>query len=143
MKRIFSHQITVDLPIEAAFPLFTPRGEEAWVPDWRPTYIDPADGETRQEMLFTTGAGEDKTFWTCLAWEPAAAHVRYLRLTPSSRVAIVDVQCMAEGRRTLVRVRYEIQPLTEAGVSFVDDLAEEAFAESINEWADLIAELPR
>ncbi len=66
MQKHYVHEITVDRPAAAAFPLFTPKGEEAWVPGWKPEYIRPETGETCEEMLFTTGEGEEKTFWTCL-----------------------------------------------------------------------------
>ena len=80
------------------------------------------------------------TWWTCLAWEPARLHVRYLRLTPASRVAFVDVRCKAEGTgRTRVRVAYEMQALTEHGRSHLDGLTREGFARSIDEWSGLIA----
>mgnify|MGYP002142650008 CR=1 FL=1 len=35
MSAEFSHEITLALPVEEAFPLFTPKGEERWVPGWR------------------------------------------------------------------------------------------------------------
>src|SRR5688500_10788176 len=105
MQSEFSHEIAIGLPVVEAFPLFTPKGEEAWVPDWRPQYLSPLSGETAEEMLFRTGSGADTTIWTCLKWEPEVSHVRYLRVTPASRVAVVDVRCRAEGAaRTVARV---------------------------------------
>ena len=85
MRAEFSHGILVDLPAEEAFPLFTPKGEEKWIPGWRPTYIAPESGETCRDMIFTTVSGDDATLWTCLEWQPWRLHVRYLRATPGSR----------------------------------------------------------
>ena len=139
MQKDFSHEITVERPASEAFALFTPRGEEAWVPGWTPTYIRPENGETCEEMIFTTGEGDEKTFWTCLSWEPDQYHVRYLRLTPASRVAFVDVRCWPLGRdRTRVRVAYQLQALSDRGRSYLDDLTESDFAKSIDGWSDLI-----
>jgi len=139
MQKIYSHEITVERPIDEAFPLFTPKGEEAWVPGWTPTYIDPDNGDTREEMLFTTGEGEEATFWTCLKWQPQTWHVRYLRLTPASRVSFVDVQCRPDGAgRTHVRVAYETQALTRSGQAYIFDLSDSGFADMINEWTSLI-----
>ncbi len=140
MQKTYSHEILVDLPVSRAFPLFTPKGEEAWVPGWEPTYVQPRTGKTCEEMIFTTGQGDDKTFWTCLSWQPDQWHVRYLRLTPTSRVAFVDVRCTPiTVNRTQVHVVYEMQALTDAGRSYVERLSEDTFAKSIDEWADLIA----
>ena len=112
------------------------------MPGWNPTYIRPATVETCEEMIFTTGEGDEKTFWTCLSWQPDQWHVRYLRLTPASRVAFVDVRCRPEGRhRTRVRVAYEMQALSDHGRSLLEDLTEKAFAESIDEWSDMIQAL--
>ena len=139
MQKEFFHEITVDLPAAVAFPLFTPKGEEAWVPGWNPTYVQPESGETCEEMIFTTGEGDEKTFWTCLTWQPDQRHVRYLRLTPASRVAFVDVQCRPEGpEKTRVRVAYETQALTDHGRTVLKDQTESEFANSIDEWSDLI-----
>ena len=139
MFKELSHEIVVDLPVADAFPLFTPKGEETWIADWKPTYIRPASGETCAEMIFTTGDGDEKTFWTCLAWQPDQFHVRYLRLTPASRVAFVDVQCLPEGpARTRVQVGYQIQTLTAHGEAYLQDFTQLAFASSIDEWSDLI-----
>ena len=139
MKRDYSHEIIVDRPVAEAFPLFTPKGEEALVPGWNPTYVRPETGETCEEMVFTTGEGDEKTFWTCLSWRPEQWHVRYLRLTPTSRVVFVNVQCRPDGPdRTRVRVAYEMQALTDEGRSYLDGLTESQFAESIEGWSHMI-----
>jgi hypothetical protein len=139
MRKDYSHEIVVDRPISEAFALFTPKGEEAWVPGWEPVYFSPATGETCEEMIFTTGDGEEMTFWTCLKWQPEHWHVRYLRLTPASRVSFVDVQCEPKGDdRTRVRVVYQTKALTPSGRSYISDLSQSAFAQTIDEWSGLI-----
>jgi len=139
MNKDYSHEIVIDRSASEAFPLFTPRGEEAWVPGWSPTYIHPETGETCKEMIFTTGEGEEKTFWTCLSWQPDQWHVRYLRLTPASRFAFVDVHCTPEGPdRTRVRVCYQMHALNDHGRAFLEGFSQRQFAQSIDEWSDLI-----
>lgn len=139
MHAEFSHSITVDLPAHEAFPLFTPKGEEEWVPGWQPTYIAPETGETCRDMIFVTGSGDDATLWTCLEWQPEMLHVRYLRATPESRVAFVDVSCRAVGSRTTaVRVSYALTALSEAGREQINAMTPQSFAASIDEWAVLI-----
>lgn len=140
MRKDYSHEITVGLPLAEAFPLFTPKGEEDWVPDWVPTYLRPETGETCEEMIFTTGEGDEKTFWTCLKWRPEEGHVRYFRLTPASRVAIVDVRCMPVGdAATRVTVGYEMQALTDAGRDYIAATSDGDFASMIDQWPELIS----
>ncbi len=139
MTQTFAHEISVPLPAAEAIMLFTPKGEEAWIEEWRPTYLEPEDGGTRAEMLFTTGTGDEWTIWTCLAWEPEQGHARYLRVTPASRVAFVDVSCRPAGSSTTVRVEYRLVPLTDAGRAFVAGMDQAGFDEMIDGWAALIA----
>ncbi len=141
MRKDYAHEITVDLPVSDALPLFTPKGEEAWVPGWQPFYIWPRTGEICEEMIFKTGEGLEETIWTCLVWRPDQGHVRYHRLTPSSRLTFVDMHCRPEAAdRTRVRVTYEVFALTSHGQTFLENLTELAFAKMINGWSDLIRE---
>ena len=139
MQAEFSHEIAVPLAPEAAFALFTPRGEEQWVPGWRPDYVWPQSGETARDMVFRTGSGEEATLWTCLAWQPEARHVRYLRATPASRVAFVDVRCRPDGTGgTVARIAYRYVALSDTGREFIGAISPESFAAMIDEWAVLI-----
>ncbi len=90
-------------------------------------------------MLFTTGAGDERTYWTCLKREPERLHVRYLRITPASRIAFVDVACRAVGAdRTAVRIAYDIHALNQQGQMYLEAMNDVAFSEMIAEWAVLI-----
>lgn len=143
MRRDFTHEICVALPIEEAFFLFTPKGEEAWVPGWSPDYVFPETGETTKDMIFRTGRGEEATIWTCLDWHPDRHHVRYLRVTPALRIAFVEVTCRAEGDNTKAIVSYSYVPLTAKGQETVAAMTQQAFAANIDEWSALIADYLR
>ena len=144
MYRERSHEITVDRPFSEAMPLFTPKGEESWVPGWEPDYISPESGETCEEMLFVTSHGDETTFWTCVDWQPEVGHVRYLRLTPASRVGFVDVQCRADGPdKTHVRIVYQLHALSHSGRAYLDEMTQGVFVEMIDQWAQLIREMSR
>ena len=139
MHRQFSHEITIDHPPETAIHLFTPKGEEAWVPGWQPEYITPSSGETTVEMVFITREIDEMTYWTCLQWHPDEGHARYFRLTPNARAAFVDVQCRPGGHNTtLVRVAYELHSLSQSGMDYVEGMTQTSFNTMIEEWAALI-----
>ena len=129
------HRIVLALPVEVAFPLFTPKGEEAWAPDWAPEYFHPADGEIREGMVFRTSHGGETTLWGCIDHRPQEHRVRYARVSPDTRFAFVDVACRAIGpERTEVEVGYAQTALTAAGERMLADLDEDTFAASIEAW---------
>jgi hypothetical protein len=139
MHAEFCQEIGIRFPVEKTFPLFTPKGEEMWVPGWRPEYLSPTSGETAEEMIFRTGNGDEETLWTCLKLRPDEWHVRYLRVTPASRVAFVDVRCSPDGpMATRVRIAYSYLALSDAGRRLIGAMSKLSFAAMIDEWATMI-----
>ncbi|MBN8534361.1 MAG: hypothetical protein J0L51_09735 [Rhizobiales bacterium] len=133
------HIIDIPLPVEEAFPLFTPLGEMRWIDEWQPVFIHPASGETEEGMVFRTGEGDEETIWSCIEWRPEIHHVRYARVTPASRFAHVSVRCAGTApNRTNVMVRYEMTALTGHGREKLAALTEEAFRASIEGWKHMI-----
>jgi hypothetical protein len=133
------HRIVVDLPVDRAFMLFTPAGEERWVDGWAPRYIHPADGRTAAGMVFSTGAGDGTTHWLLADFDRAAHRSRYLRCTPASRMTVVEVQCRAlDAARTEVEVGYTLTALNDAGAAAIADF-ERGFVAMIDGWAAAIA----
>jgi hypothetical protein len=135
-----AHTIRVDAPVDDVFALLTPAGEERWVEGWKPVYLHPSSGETRQGMVFATGAGEDQTFWMLADYDAEEHTERYARVTPASRFGVVEVACEGEGaRRTRVTVAYAYTALTEAGNAFIEAFTDESYREMIEEWRRLMS----
>ena len=133
------HVIVIDHPIDRVFPLFTPKGEEVWAPGWAPEYLHPADGATVEGMVFRTFHDDETTLWGCVLWRPQAHHVRYARVTPTSRFGFVDVACRAVGSgRTEVVVGYDYTASTAAGEVFLADFDEVRFTAMIDGWREEI-----
>ena len=129
------HTITIGQPVDGVFALFTPKGEEAWAAGWAPEYLHPADGEVGEGMVFRTVHDGETTLWGCVLWRPQEHHVRYARVTPTSRFGIVDVVCRADGPdRTEVTVGYDYTALTAAGEAFLADFDGARFAATIDGW---------
>ncbi|MGQ0511477.1 MAG: SRPBCC family protein [Betaproteobacteria bacterium] len=133
-----THAIVLPLPPEEAFPLFTPAGEKLWIREWDPRYLHPASGETQAGMVFTTGAGDELTFWSLVDYDPVAHRARYARVTPASRLGLVEVACHPEAGGTRVTVSYTFTALTPAGESFLEGFGEDAFRAMIDGWKGLI-----
>ncbi|MEC9342445.1 MAG: SRPBCC family protein [Pseudomonadota bacterium] len=135
MKRAFETEIEIPLPPSRAIRLFTPKGEEAWVPGWMPRYVEPVDGETVAGMVFETGEGEERTIWTCLEWSPESGYAAYLRVVPGSRVSRVHVACRADGgKSSRVSVRYVHVAITPQGEAWLERMTQEAFEAEIGAW---------
>jgi hypothetical protein len=142
---VSTHTIQLDAPVERCQRFFTPAGEELWVEGWRPTYLHPADGSTRRGMVFTTGSGEDHTIWTLADFDTQPHRARYLRVTPASRCAVVEVLCMPEGPdRTSVTVTYSVTALHAEAAPSLEAYRGAAFVDMIEGWRAAIEErLPR
>lgn len=140
------HSVTLPLPIAQCQMLFTPAGEELWVEGWKPAYHHPTDGSTQRGMIFSTGSGEELTFWSLVDFErgPDRHFARYMRVTPALRSGFVEVECSeASAGSTRVQVSYEMTALTSAGRESLQAYAPENFARMIEAWRSLIeAKLP-
>lgn len=129
------HAIVIDGAIDRVFPLFTPLGETRWVDDWRPEFLYPESGETREGMVFRTHHGGEETLWSCIGWEPHRHHVRYARVTPGSRFGFVDVSCREPSPgQTEASVRYTLTALSAEGAAYLSGLTADAFARMIDDW---------
>jgi len=130
-----SHEIAVRAQVGEVFPMFTPAGEESWVDGWRPDYVYPGGRETSEGMIFRTSHGAEETLWSCVAWEPERHRVKYLRVTPGSRMGYVEVTCRsADDGATITKVRYDLTSLSEAGDHALHHLTPEHFRGMIEGW---------
>jgi hypothetical protein len=129
------HSFEIDLPAREAILLFTPKGEALWVEGWAPDYLYPADGEICAGMVFTTAHDEAATVWTCSHWAPAAGRVGYSRVTPGSRVAVVEIGVVAVGEASsCVSVSYGFTALAADGDTYLAHMSEAAFGRMIEGW---------
>lgn len=134
-----THAIRIPLDAADCLSLFTPEGERSWVPGWEPEYLHPRDGRTTAGMVFRTGHGEEETLWTMVDHEPDLGRARYCRVTPGSRVVLVEIVCTAAGPGgTDVRVTYRLTGLSPAGNAFIERFVGPAFVAMIEEWQTLI-----
>lgn len=137
--RRFVHRITLPLSAAEALDLFTPLGEQLWIEDWNPTFLHPVDGRPCAGQVFTTGTGLEETYWTVADFDPVGGHARYIRVTPASRFAIVEVSVEADGADACeVEVSYEFTGLTAVGNASIEMMSEPDFSAMIDGWAEMI-----
>jgi hypothetical protein len=90
-------------------------------------------------MVFSTGNGDEITYWLLADFDRAAHRSRYLRCTPASRMTVVEVHCRAvDATRSAVEVSYTLTALNDAGAAAIATF-ERGFAAMIEDWAAAIA----
>lgn len=131
-------RITVALPPSQAFVLFTPRGEERWVPGWQPRFPVPTDDDTTPGTVFETAAGGELTIWVVLDREPGR-RMSYARVTPGSRAGTVSVTLddNADGGST-VEVTYVLTALSPDGERQLAEFAA-GYTDFLTSWESAIS----
>ena len=125
---------------ERVFPLFDPIGEKQWADGWAPEVIYPASGEVEEGMVFTTGSHDEaQVIWTILAFNAARWRISYLRVTPGSHVARIDIHCEDNlNEATRASISYTFTALTEQGNDYVARFTEEHYREWMSSWETAI-----
>ena len=142
-----SHAILLDAPPDQVFPLFEPVGEQSWATDWKPAFLFPPSGAAQVGAVFTTQVHEDDgqdTIWVMSAYEPANFRLAYLRVTPGSRVGIIDISCREMPvDATEATVTYTFTGLSDEGNEFIARLTPVHYQEYIASWETAINQYMR
>ena len=133
---VFTHEFELPFSPSEAMVLFTPKGQEIWVPGWNPRYIDPPRGETRTGMVFSTH--DDTVWWTCILWDPEG-EARFLRLSPGVMFARVSMTCTPRGdEASRISISYDWRAIDETGQAQIKTMTQERFSHEIEKWRGLI-----
>jgi hypothetical protein len=115
-RAIRSGELTIHGPVEKVFSLFTPEGENHWIPSWNYTPIYPVSGETVRDMVFRT---EADTLWTLAVYEPSSRSV-YVHTSPDLLVR-VEVGCRPiDDSHTAMKITWVLTAITEGGQAAID-----------------------
>ncbi|MGK5555570.1 hypothetical protein ACSNOI_28525 [Actinomadura kijaniata] len=137
VRHTLTGRLSVPLPPEEAFLLFTPRGEERWVEGWRPRFPVPTADDTAPGTVFETSHAETTT-WVVLERHPGH-RVSYARVTPGVQAGTVTVTLTADGdRRSTVEVTYDLTALTPGAAEDLDRFAA-GYPAFLRSWQDAIA----
>ena len=141
-----SHTIRLAGSPAQVFPLFEPLGERQWEPTFQPEMRYPASGEARAGAVFTTQHHFEATeiIWLIADYQPEAHQIRYVKVTPGSQVAVIEVHCEANGEgETRASVTYTWTALTEKGNEEMAKMTEEHYRQYISGWATAINDFLR
>lgn len=133
--------VSVSLPVDEAFPLFSPEGEKLWIREWAPEPLYPAGAVWEQGQIFRTQEERGPGVWVISALDRGAHTVEYFRVESSRYVARVRVRCEADGAaRTRAHVSYLFVGLTGAGNDDIEQMTREAYTEKMQRWGRMIQE---
>jgi uncharacterized protein YndB with AHSA1/START domain len=131
-------RLTIDLPPDRAFRLFTASGEQDWVAGWQPLFPEPTDDDTAPGAVFWTDAHGHETVWIVVD-RVAGRHIRYARSTPDVSAGTVAVTLEpAGGNGSEVTVVYTLTALSAAGRRQLDDFAA-GYPAFLDGWRTAIA----
>jgi hypothetical protein len=136
-RHLLTGQLTVELPPEQAFHLFTPRGEERWVPGWSPRFPVVAADDTTPGTVFETEANGRITTWLVVERIPGRL-VRYARVTPGVSAGTVTVGLADAGGTSDVTVTYDLTALAPSAEESLRGFAAR-YQQMLGEWAAAIA----
>jgi hypothetical protein len=115
--------LTVPLPPDQAFRLFTARGERDWVDGWEPRFPVPTQDDTRPGTVFETSGHGHTTIWLVIDRRPGR-RIGYAQATPGSRAGTVTVELTPAGDHSEVAVTYDLTPLTDAAARDLQTFAQ-------------------
>lgn len=129
-------RITIGLPPGEAFRLFTPRGEQDWVPGWDPHFPAPAADDTEPGTVFEIHAQGQHTVWVVSGREPGR-RISYARVTPGHLAGTVAISIRPSGRQSEVEVTYLLTALTPAASHQLREFAH-GYPAYLQSWQDAI-----
>ena len=134
-------RLIVNLPVDDAFPLFSPEGERLWIREWDPEPLYPRGVEWAQGQIFRTQEERGVGVWVVSALDRAMHTVEYYRVESNRYVARVRVRCHAQGTsRTRADVSYLFVGLTAQGNADIGEMTVDAYEEKMQRWERLIRE---
>lgn len=129
----------VDLPPTEAFPLFSPLGEKAWVPEWNPELLHPSGVEWETGLVWRTAHDGQESIWFVGALDREQHDVTYYRVDLGLTGVTIAVSCRESDGGTAVAVRYTFVGITDAGNEFVRARTEAEFEAKMRHWQESIA----
>jgi hypothetical protein len=133
-------EFKMNAPVDRVFPFFTPAGESDWAEGWSPEFFVPADGTTRQGMVFRT-PGPPSMNWVVTHYDSAKHEIAYVTFTDDTLIRQLAISCRAEGSVTVATVTYTLTGLSDDGNHQVEEYTAQAHEHRLHEWDTAIDHL--
>lgn len=133
--------LRLNAPPGVTFPLFGPKRETLWAPEWAPRFVFPPDGEVDASgAVFLVDADDERpeSTWVMTAYEEAEGRVEYVYVAPGHNVTQLWITVNAAGdEASAVSVTYRRTSLGIAGDTFVQRFTE-TYEAMGREWEQAI-----
>ncbi len=113
----------VDLPIDAAFPLFGALRERDWAPGWEPRFIWPQPAADCEGMVFEIDHPAGLAHWVNTAFDREGGRVGYVYVIPGVMSTRITIELQPQGLATRVEVTYERTALAPAAAPVLQSCA--------------------
>ena len=130
--------ISIDLPADQAFELFTPLGELKWVKNWDPQFVWPEDGKLVKGLTFKTAAtndSESEYIWVVTMLNELM--VEYTVFT-QNRTWNISVLCAEAGTGTRALICYTFTALNLKGIELNRLALQGLFEHDLRDWEEAI-----
>lgn len=136
----FRGQMLVTGEAAVVFPLFSPAGEESWVPGWAPEYLYPAETRWAEGQVFRTQEPMGEAIWVVTRLDREQHRVEYHRVEPGRYVARIAVGCRPlPDKRTEVSTAYSFIGLSEAGNREIAAMTQQEYDAKMSRWTEWTA----
>ena len=99
-QQIQSFTISLPAPVTEATPLFGPVREAEWAMQWVPQFVNPAEGEQREGVVFTTQDHQGRErVWVMTEYDVKEGRVSYAVVTPGFVVTTLKIRLRPDGNR--------------------------------------------
>jgi len=135
--------ITLNAPLDKAFPLFGPIKEKEWAAGWNPQILYSTTNLIDEHMVFKTlsphGHDEPDYIWTVSKYMLAQALIEYMVYTPE-RVWWITIQCRADipDQTTRAEITYTFTGLTDKGNAINEKALQSMYAQDLKDWEEAI-----
>lgn len=131
-----SYRQTINAACDVVFPLLCPVREVEWLDTWAFEWIHSDSGLAEPGAIFkTSAAGEADTIWVMSRHDRGSMRVQFTRVTPNSRVCLLDVALTANAAgNCFVDLTYAITATAPAGDEFLEKWTEESFLNGVTFW---------
>ncbi len=131
-----SYTQTIRAHADKVHALICPVREVEWLEGWDCRMIYSRSGLAEEGCVFTSRSGaEPETLWVIAVRDDARRRTRFVRVTPDSRLAMVDIHVTPSAENTAkVSIAYTITALTEDGNRFIEAFTQAAFEEDMRFW---------
>ncbi len=133
-----SSTLSINAPIEKAFPLFGPLLEMEWAAGWEPRVIYLDQEHVAEHMIFQTKSlyGDDY-LWAVTQYAPEHFKIEYT-VQATDRIWFIRVQCLSSKEATKAMVTYTYTGLSENGNQKNREALEKMFSQDLKDWEEAI-----